>query len=824
MAQDRNDPRGSEAAATPEDAPTLAPSGDVQTHQRIGPYRLLEKLGEGGMGEVWLAEQREPVWRRVALKIIKHGMDTRRVVARFEAERQALALMDHPCVAKVYDAGSTPRGRPYFVMEYVDGVSITAHCDNERLTIRERLELFVQVCEGVQHAHHKAIIHRDLKPSNVMVSVRSGRSIPKIIDFGLAKAMSRPLTERTMHTEAGALLGTPEYMSPEQATSGGLNVDTRTDVYSLGMMLYALLVGDLPFDPRQLRQSGREEVRRLISHQDLPRPSARLSVLGSRSDETARRRRVDPTTLRRQLRSDLDWIVMRALEKDRARRYGSPQELAADIQRYLASRPVLAGPPTAGYRLRKFVRRHSFGVTVAGVLAVALAAGITGTVWQAVRATRAEALARSEASNARIQAATAEQTARFLRGMLESVQPDIAKGLDTTLLRQILESAAGRVDTELREQPEVRAAVFGTIGRTYRQLARYDDAERFLRAALDTLVSVHGEDHPDVAYRIAELGSLMRETGRLREAESMHRKALDIRRRLLPPNDRRLAESLNNLGLVLWEAGRPGEAEPLFREALEIFETVLGDSGETADTLNNLSLVVRDLGRLEEAEPLAIRSLEMWRSVGGDDSTAVAVGLNTIGRLLVARGKLDEAVEYYTESLELRKKLYGEEHPRIALATHNLGDTLRRAGRLEEAEAMLRESLDLHRKTLPQGHPNLAWPLTSLAKVLVDLGRAAEAEPLLREAVDLRRRDLPPGDWRTGASESGLGECLLAQQRYADAAPLLESAYDALEDEPAHTELAEETRRDLVRLYEAWGKPEQAARYRNLEPAAHESL
>ena len=366
------DPDETEAASTPRHA-----------RERIGPYMILGTLGVGGMGIVYVAEQTEPIRRRVALKVIKHGMDSAQVIARFEAERQALALMDHPAIAKIYDAGATPDGRPYFAMEYVKGVPITEHCDREKLTNRERLELFIQVCEGVQHAHQKAVIHRDLKPSNVLVSVENGRSAVKIIDFGVAKALAQRLTERTLYTELGVMIGTPEYMSPEQAEMTGQDVDTRSDVYSLGVLLYQLLVGALPFDAKELRQAGFDEIRRKIREEEPPRPSARLSTLGDRSTESARRRRTDLPALRRELAGELDWITMRALEKDRARRYASPAELASDIGRQLRDEPVLARAPSTFYRVSKYVHRHGAAVTVTLVVLVVLGAGVMTTLWQA---------------------------------------------------------------------------------------------------------------------------------------------------------------------------------------------------------------------------------------------------------------------------------------------------------------------------------------------------------------------------------------------------------------------------------------------------------
>jgi serine/threonine protein kinase len=391
-----------------DDTLSLRPaSRSVGPEQQIGSYRLLQMIGEGGMGEVWLAEQWSPVRRRVAIKLIKAGMDTREVVARFEAERQALAVMDHPAIAKVFDGGSTPEGRPYFVMEYVPGLPLTQHCDRHRLSTVERLELFVGVCEGVQHAHQRALIHRDLKPTNVLVTDLDGKARTKIIDFGIAKAVVSPLTEKTLFTVAGVLIGTPEYMSPEQADPTPKGVDTRTDIYSLGVILYELLSGQLPFDSTQLRSLSYEELRRRLRDVDPPRPSTRLSALGLAAEQISERRQTNPEALRKRLEGDLDAIVMKALEKDPARRYGTASELAADIQRHIRDEPVLARPPSRTYKIRKYARRHALLLLGAGAVAASIAVGgvvATVALVQARRA-RAEEARQRALAEARLHAA-----------------------------------------------------------------------------------------------------------------------------------------------------------------------------------------------------------------------------------------------------------------------------------------------------------------------------------------------------------------------------------------------------------------------------------
>ena len=454
----------------------------------VGPYRLLERIGEGGMGEVWLAEQLRPLRRQVALKIIKAGLDTAQVVARFEAERQALALMDHPAIAKVFEAGSTEQGRPYFAMEYVRGESLVVYCDRHKVTIEERLDLFVHLCEGVQHAHQKGIIHRDLKPSNLLVTMQDDHPVPKIIDFGIAKATSQPLTEQTLHTSLGGVIGTLEYMSPEQAEMGGIDVDTRTDVYALGVILYELLTGVLPVDRKRLISSGLEEVRRTIREIEPRRPSTRITEVQGTSEATARSRGTEPGRLVSMLRGDLDWITLKALEKDRTRRYATVSEFAADVRRHLNHDPVLASPPSATYRIAKFVRRNrlTVGAAVALVFILALFA-VTMTV-QAGRIAR-------ERDRANREAATAKQVSDFLIGLFKVSDPSEARGNALTA-REILESGVANIEKDLAGQPEVQARMMGTMGAIYTGLGLYDRAERLLTKAVATDRRVFGDDDP----------------------------------------------------------------------------------------------------------------------------------------------------------------------------------------------------------------------------------------------------------------------------------------------------------------------------------------
>jgi non-specific serine/threonine protein kinase/serine/threonine-protein kinase len=507
------------------------------------------------MGEVWRAEQTEPIHRTVALKLIKAGMDTRAVVARFDSERQALALMEHPNIAKVFEAGATPEGRPYFVMEYVHGFPITDYCDRHRLTIKERLGLFMQVCEGVQHAHQKAIIHRDLKPSNVLVEEVDDKPVPKIIDFGLAKAMGQQLTEMTLFTEAGAMLGTPDYMSPEQADRNERNIDTRTDVYSLGVILYELLVGELPIGSRELRAAGIEAMLQKICEQEPVRPSTKLKSLGPSAKDSAERRKEAPESLERHLRGDLDWITIKALEKDRSRRYGSASDLAGDLQRHLHDQPVSAGPPSAGYRAHKFIRRHRFGVGVAAATVVLLIGFATTMALQARRIAK--------------ERDRANRIADFMTQMFAVSDPSEALG-NTITARTILDTASNEIRAGLAKDPEVQSELMFTMARTYASLGLYPIADNLSSAALENRRRLLGPADRKTLQSMAQVAWILDRQGHDAEAEKLIRQTIAEASRALGPEDPVTLEAMDRLGVILERMARFDEEEKLERRLVEI--------------------------------------------------------------------------------------------------------------------------------------------------------------------------------------------------------------------------------------------------------------
>ena len=726
----------------------LGPEGSQP--EVVPGFRLLQKLGEGGMGEVFEAEQLQPVRRRVAIKLIKRGMESRRVLARFETERQALAMMSHPNIARVFDAGTTTDGRPFFVMEHVPGVPLTRYCDDQKLSTRERLELLILVCDGVQHAHRKGVIHRDIKPSNVLVIVQDSKPVPKIIDFGIAKATSMRLTDDSVFTAMGEFIGTPDYMSPEQADLTGLDIDTRTDVYSLGVMLYEVLAGVKPFDTAELRRASFDEMRRVIRQHEPPRPSARLSDHGDQSVATAERRRTQPSTLERQLQGDLDWITMKALEKDRTRRYGSPAELAADIRRHLADEPVSAGPPSIAYRMRKFVRRHTGGVVAGVVVAAALVLGIAGTTIGMVKARNAE-------RDAARKAETARRVSDFLVELFRVSDPVFTDG-QTVTAREILDRGTERIDRELANEPLLQAEMLTTMSRAFESLGLLEQAEELAERSLHNLEEDPAADELDVASGLQDLGRILYSRADHARSRTLLERALEIRERLAGPAHPSVAAVLSDLGLLYVDIGEFDLAEETYSRALEIDRATLEpDDPVRAATITNFAVLQVRRGNLEEARTLFEQALEIRRTAFGSDHILVARSLGSLGGVLKDSGLYREALPLYEQSLTIKEKVLGPNHPDVAGSLSNLGALLRIMGELEQAKPNLERSISIYREALGPTHPDIAEPMTTLAIVKTMSGRRDEARVLFERALAIREGALGPEHPDVATSLNNLG-------------------------------------------------------------------
>jgi serine/threonine protein kinase/lipopolysaccharide biosynthesis regulator YciM len=720
---------------------------------RIGPYKLLQPIGEGGMGAVYMAEQEKPIRRRVALKVIKAGMDTDQVVARFEAERQALALMDHPNIARVLDAGATETGRPFFVMELVNGIPITEYSDQAQLTPRERLELFVPVCQAIQHAHQKGIIHRDIKPSNVLVTMHDGKPVPKVIDFGVAKAISQPLTQRTMFTQFGAAIGKLEYMSPEQAERSGLDIDTRSDVYSLGVLLYELLTGATPLERATLREAGYPEILKRIKEEDPPKPSTRLSAYKETLASIAARRRTEPAKLARLMRGELDWIVMKALEKDRTRRYETANGLARDIERYLHDEPVEACPPSATYRLGKILRRHKRPVAAASLVLLALLGGIIGTTYglfraewsrrQAVAAQHAEAMQRQVAEENQRQAMAAAEEARTVLSflaekMLAAGRPAGAHGglgKDVTL-RQAIDAAAPEIRTAFRDRPLVEAALSRYVGDTYQYVGELKRALPFFERAFELRGAALGADHRDTFVSMVDLGGIYLDLGQADRALPLFEELRARQTATLGADDLQTLHTAGCLlGLTHLEIGDVRPYLPRLEDAVERMKARRGPGGNTKMSMAVLGLSYLSAGQPDRAVSTLEQMMDHRVREWGRDHVWTLNDRRSLASAYLDAGSTDRAVSMLEEVVELQKAKLGPDHFLTLQSMQVLGVGYIRSGKLDRATQILEQTLNSYRTTLDADHPGTLGVMTSLGWAYLQSGKADLAIPLLERAL-----------------------------------------------------------------------------------------
>jgi eukaryotic-like serine/threonine-protein kinase len=716
-----------------------------------GRYALQEKIGEGGMGEVWVARQTEPVKRAVALKLIKAGMDSRAVLQRFEQERQALALMDHPNIARVLDGGLTPTGQPFFAMELVDGLPLTRFCDEARLTPRERLELFVPICQAVQHAHQKGVVHRDLKPANILVTMIDGKRVPKVIDFGVAKATAGKLTDESMATQFGAVVGTLEYMAPEQAGFSGEDIDTRADIYSLGVILYELLTGLRPFDARRLQRAAITEMIRIIREDDPSRPSTRLSTDES-LPSLAAVRRTEPRRLIAMLRGELDCVVMKCLAKRRERRYETANGLSRDIQRYLADEPIEARPPSAGYRLGKFLKRHKAPATAAGLVLIALVVGVAGTTYglvraevqrkEAERAQVAEAEQRGRAEAERDKAVAAEATTRAINDflthdLLTQPEPSHSAAEDHVTLLDVLDRAAETVGSRFAGQPDVEEALRRTIAEPYHGLASWEKAERQWRSVHEAALRRHGLDGAASLSALGQLAHILRHRGRLdAEVLGMARTAYEGLALALGPDHGDTLDSRNNLAVAYLKADRIAEAIALFEENVKIEEKTLGPlhPGTLADR-SNLTAAYIDANRTAEAIALLRATLAQQEAKVGPDLPDTITTRGNLARAYRDAGQFSESRALYETVVRQRKARQGPEHPDTVAAIRALAEVCLSDSRVAQAVPLFEEALRLDRSRLGANDPTTITDLQNLAVAYRATGRLPEAVPMLEQAL-----------------------------------------------------------------------------------------
>jgi eukaryotic-like serine/threonine-protein kinase len=753
---------------------------------QAGPYRVLREIGHGGMGTVYLAEKADGDYEgQFALKVIRRGMDSEEVLRRFRSERRILTQLDHPQIARVLDGGTTADGRPYFVMEYVEGRPVTEFCDEENLSIPQRLELFLAVCAAVHFAHQNLVVHRDLKPANILVT-RAG--VPKLLDFGIAKLLDPDQTEPAL-TVLERRPMTPLYASPEQLR--GKQVTTASDVYALGVLLYLLLTGRSPYG---LTPPEGEELFQAVCEEDPPRPSAVAGLVPA-----GRGPQGEPRLLRRRLAGDLDTIVLRAMHKDPQRRYASAEQLAADIRNHLEGLPVLARPDTAFYRLGKFTRRHRWGVGFAALaLLFVLVFSLTVTqLWRQAVRERDRATAISD----------------FLQKVFTVPDPGQSRGEEITA-REVLDQGTEKISRDLQDQPELRATLMDTMALVYRNLGLFEQARKLGEKSLAIRRQVLGDDDPLVAESLQTLGVLLREMGDNAAAERLLREALEIHRKRGATDTADYAKAVNDLAGLLEHKRDLNGAEKLYRESLALKQRLLGREHEdVARGLSNLGHLLHARKDYDGAERFYLEALAMRRRLFGAVHPEVATTLANLGIFYEDRGDLVRAEQTYREVLAMRRKLFGPRHPKLARSLYSLASLRQKQLDVHEAEPLYREAVSIADQSQGLAPDERAIYRRGLASVLLDQRRAAEAEPLAREALAIFREETP-NSWRIADAESVLGGCLAAQGHFAEAEPLLVGAYETLAKDPGDgNRRAGEALSRVVLFYKAWGRPEQAAEY-----------
>ncbi|HEY3862119.1 MAG TPA: tetratricopeptide repeat protein [Verrucomicrobiae bacterium] len=752
-----------------------APPLTERAGDKIDRYKLLQQIGEGGCGVVYMAEQEEPVRRRVALKVIKLGMDTKSVIARFEAERQALAMMDHPNIAKVLDAGATDAGRPYFVMELVRGLKITEYCDEAKLSFRARLDLFMRVCHAIQHAHQKGIIHRDIKPSNILVTINDGVPVPKVIDFGIAKATGgQTLTDKTVFTAFEQFIGTPAYMSPEQAMLTSLDIDTRSDIYALGVLLYELLTGKTPFDAQELLSIGLDEMRRTIREKEPERPSTRLSTLPDKElSTTAQRRGIDAPRLMGQLRGDLDWIVMKCLEKDRARRYETATGLAADIERHVRNEPVVACPPGNLYRLGKLVRRNKLAFAAVSVVGLSLLVGMTAS---------AAFFSREKAARVRAdeQAAIAKAVTDFLQDDIlrqAGVDNQLAEGLsmDTNLtVRQAVDRASQRLEGRFTNQPLVEASIQEILWDIYGGMGEPGTALRHAQRALELRQRILGSKDPLTLRSMWDVAIGWEDTGDFDKEVSVAKEGLQLAKIVLGPEDRETINWMQHLGAAYNGLGKSDKAVPLLEEALKVGIARLGP--EDAGTLWGqilLGQAYNSAGRPGDTVPLLEKTLRLSKSKVGATNDLWRYSAGALAEAYLQTGRLNDAVLLMEEELKAPQ----DPDNTTSLSTrHNLASAYVEMGRPQQAILLLEPVLDIRRAKLGPDHRDTVCTMYELGVAYDESGQANKAVPLLEEALSHRKAQLGSDDPTTVDFMDQLGVAYLDSDQPNKAVPLLEEA------------------------------------------------